>query len=53
VVTRSRVRPRTYDPYELSLQRIERLFGVDPLRVNSTGTGSPAPLSWWRLVPPA
>ena len=30
-VTRSRVRPRTYDAYELSLHRIERLLGTVPL----------------------
>ena len=30
-VTRSRVRPRTYDAYELSLHRIERLLGAIPL----------------------
>lgn len=30
-VTRSRVRPRTYDAYELSLNRIERLLGTVPL----------------------
>lgn len=30
-VTRSRVRPRTYDAYELSLHRIERLLGAVPL----------------------
>ena len=30
-VTRSRVRPRTYDAYELSLRRIERLLGAVPL----------------------
>src|SRR5262249_9732296 len=35
-VTRSRVRPRTYDAYELSLQRIERLLGAVPLvRLNA------------------
>ncbi len=30
-VTRSRVRPRTFDAYELSLHRIERLLGTVPL----------------------
>jgi len=35
-VTRSRVRPRTYDAYELSLQRIERILGTVPLvRLNA------------------
>lgn len=30
-VTRSRVRPRTYDAYELSLRRVDRLLGRVPL----------------------
>jgi integrase len=35
-VTRSRVRPRTYDAYELSLHRIDRILGTVPLvRLNA------------------